>query len=130
MTKTIKIILISGGIILLIVLGFYFMPSSSSTDSGLSKSVAAPGMSADDSSNATAFLSTLLSLKKIKVDTSIFTSPIFTKLQDNTVPILNDGVVGRQNPFSEIDNTTPVDNGMSFPQINNGVDTKNTTPAN
>jgi hypothetical protein len=129
MTKTIKIVLIAGGAILLVVLGFYFMPSSSSTDSGLVKSVSPSGISSADSSNATAFLSTLLSLNKIKVDTSIFTSPVFTKLQDNTVPILNDGVVGRSNPFSEIDGTTPVDNGMSFPQINNVVDTKSTTPA-
>lgn len=128
MNKTIKIILIAGGVVVLLALGFYFFSSSDKNNSAIIKNPAVN--SPADSSNATAFLTTLLSLNKIKVDTTIFKNPIFTRLKDNTVPILNEGGVGRPNPFAELDNTTPVDNGMTFPQINNGVSTKNTTPQN
>lgn len=130
MTKTIKIILIVAGVILVGILGFYFMSKDKNVDSSLVVQ-STPMSPKVDSSDATAFLSTLLSLNKIKIDIALFNNPIFTRLKDNTVPILNEGGVGRSNPFAEItSNNMPVDNGMSLPQINNDVTAKNVTPSN
>lgn len=50
----------------------------------------------------TAFLLTLSSLKKITIDTSIFESKAFKKLNDNTVN-LEQAQTGRPNPFAPID---------------------------
>lgn len=48
----------------------------------------------------TAFINTLLSLKKIKIDTSLFSNKAFTILRDNSVQIsLDNNSVGRPNPF-------------------------------
>lgn len=49
----------------------------------------------------TAFLATLTSLTKIRIDTSIFTNEAFKRLQDNTVN-LEPAVTGRENPFAPI----------------------------
>jgi len=50
------------------------------------------------------FLSTLVSLKKIKIDTAFFSNSLFNKLQDNSVRI-ESIVPGRNNPFAPIDET-------------------------
>ena len=56
----------------------------------------------DQISADTAFLATLTSLKKIKIDTSIFSSTGFKSLNDNTVN-LEAVAPGRPNPFAPID---------------------------
>lgn len=48
------------------------------------------------------FLSTLVSLKKIKIDISLFSNNLFNKLEDNSVRI-EPVVPGRNNPFAPID---------------------------
>lgn len=50
----------------------------------------------------TVFLSTLDYLKSIQIDASIFISSSFKSLEDNTVIIDSNRVVGRSNPFSPI----------------------------
>lgn len=50
----------------------------------------------------TAFLATLTSLTKIRIDTSLFSNVAFQKLQDNTV-VLEKPDPGRENPFAPID---------------------------
>jgi hypothetical protein len=60
----------------------------------------------------TDFLSTLLNISKIKVDGTIFSSPSFNSLQDNNVPIINEEIVGRSNPFAPLEgvkNTLNID---------------------
>ncbi len=59
----------------------------------------------DQISQDTAFLVTLTSLTKIKIDTSIFDSTPFNLLNDNTV-ILEPTVAGRPNPFAPVSSTT------------------------
>ena len=49
----------------------------------------------------TAFLATLTSLTKIRIDTSLFSNVAFQKLQDNTV-VLEQPDPGRENPFAPI----------------------------
>jgi hypothetical protein len=48
-----------------------------------------------------AFISKLASLNKIKIDTSLFSNKLFTKLTDNNIEI-EAGAVGRSNPFALI----------------------------
>lgn len=55
----------------------------------------------------TAFLSSLVSLNRIKIDNSLFSNVSFKLLHDNTVN-LEQGNLGRTNPFAPIDAT--VDN--------------------
>lgn len=118
MSKTLKILLIIGGMLILAFAVYSFWPSGSS-NSTLSKSTDTPSANTE---STTAFLSTLLSLNKIKIDRTIFQSPAFSQLQDNTVPISNDGgVVGRPNPFASIDGQNTADASLSFPQINTGA---------
>jgi hypothetical protein len=47
------------------------------------------------------FLTTLVSLKKMNIDTDLFTNKSFNSLQNNTV-VIEPVVAGRQNPFSPI----------------------------
>jgi hypothetical protein len=61
------------------------------------------------------FLTTLASLKNIKIDTSIFTNDSFKSLQDNSVKI-ESVVPGRLNPFSPVSNTYV--NSNSNPGLN------------
>lgn len=88
--------------------------SSSSTSSLSSSSQNSPVSSVLNGSNTidkisqdTAFLYTLTSLNRIKIDTSIFDDASFKALNDNTV-VLEPGVPGRQNPFAAISSNTPV----------------------
>lgn len=59
----------------------------------------------DKISQDTAFLYTLTSLTKIKIDTSLFADASFSALNDNTV-LLEPSVTGRPNPFAPIVNAT------------------------
>jgi hypothetical protein len=58
----------------------------------------------------TEFLSTLLNISKIKVDSTIFASPAFNSLADNNVPIRNEEVVGRTNPFAPLEGSQNIPN--------------------
>lgn len=59
----------------------------------------------DQISQDTAFLATLVSLNKIKIDTSLFKNNAFQTLVDNSVK--SESVTpGRANPFAPIDNSS------------------------
>src|SRR5258708_1033251 len=47
-------------------------------------------------------LKVLLSLNGIKLDEEIFSSPLFTSLQDFTLTLPSSGGIGRSNPFAPI----------------------------
>lgn len=49
-----------------------------------------------------AFLSTLLNIKNLRLETSIFDSEAFQNLKDFTVPITSFGDEGRPNPFAPL----------------------------
>ena len=108
--------------ILIIFSGFYLYFSNeleseaaittSSNSVTSSKSISSTISQKDKIVSDTAFINTLLSLKKIKIDTSLFSNKAFTILRDNSVQItLDNNSVGRPNPFllmgAESTNTTP-----------------------
>ena len=79
--------------------------ASAATDSSLSSSItdtALPSSADDKIAEDTAFLSTLVSLKTINIDASLFSDASFNALNDNTVK-LNPVSPGRANPFAAID---------------------------
>jgi hypothetical protein len=53
----------------------------------------------------TAFLSTLTSLTKIKIDTSLFANKAFMSLRDNEV-VIEPVIPGRANPFASLDTSS------------------------
>jgi hypothetical protein len=75
-----------------------------------------PLSSTDDKINGEiSFLSTLASLKRIKIDKTLFSNEFFIRLRDNTVAI--DPVdAGRINPFAPIQATNPVNN-LTTPRL-------------
>jgi len=64
--------------------------------------IAGNGTSAAQSQLGREFLTTLLNLKTITLDDSIFTAPAFTSLQDFTAPVATTDIEGRQNPFAPL----------------------------
>lgn len=124
MSKIIKIILIVAVIALLGFVSFYFINQKSDTSSIDTPSV--------ETASSTSFISTLLSLNKIKIDPTLFKNPFFLKLQDNTVSVKNEsGVVGRTNPFAQIEVQSTSSSEILLPQINTNlnVESKNINPA-
>lgn len=56
----------------------------------------------ENENNDTAFLNTLDYIKSMQIDPSIFLSSSFKSLEDNTVIIDSNRIIGRTNPFSSI----------------------------
>lgn len=113
MNKNIKNIIIVAIIVVGGGVGYLMLFGGSSSDSNSSLSVSS-GISSEniDSqiANDTAFLATLLGLSGIKIDSQLFFSKTFSSLSDNTVEIVNNGTIGRENPFAPLDeDTTSVD---------------------
>ncbi len=62
------------------------------------------GMSSEQIGND--FLTTLLSVKDIRIESELFTSTAFTALQDFSRPLLPDNNPGRPNPFAPLGSDT------------------------
>ncbi len=128
MKRTYHTFLVGFAITLLLGTGFlYFSHSFSSeaadaTTGSLSSSNAtttgtAPVDNADINAK-TAFLATFTSLTTIKIDTTLFSNPLFAALHDNNVTI--DPVTpGRPNPFAPIDTTVTVATAALAPVVTN-----------
>lgn len=86
----------NGGTIVPIAFG-----SSLASSNGGEVSPITPTMGNDIASDIS-FLTTLVSLKQIKIDTSLFINSSFNKLQNNAVK-LEPVVAGRVNPFAPMD---------------------------
>ena len=52
------------------------------------------------------FITTLLSVKSIKLDDTIFKEPSFISLRDSSIILVQDGNEGRPNPFAPIGSET------------------------
>lgn len=93
------------GIMLVLVLGYLFF-SGGDEESALvtsdSSSVVTPPLSGADSRIAGDFLSVLLSIRGITLDTTIFSDPAFLSLRDSSIELVPDGNEGRPNPFAPI----------------------------
>jgi hypothetical protein len=73
----------------------------------------------DKISSDISFLSSLVALKNIKIDTSLFTDDSFNKLENNAVKIVP-VTAGRENPFAPISNINSVDittSTVSVPKV-------------
>lgn len=51
---------------------------------------------------------TLLALRSVKLDGTIFSEPAFTQLQDYSQPIIQEPI-GRENPFAPLETAAPAD---------------------
>jgi len=117
MSKTLKNFLTPLIIVTVLFGGYSYLSKitrSQAAESGLSSSLNTTASQSTGNipdakiAEDTAFLQTLSSLTKIKIDTAIFSSKAFTSLKDNEV-IIDPVQPGRANPFSIIDSNTTVD---------------------
>ena len=105
MNPKVKNIIIFVAVGIVLVLAFiYFLGGDDIPEEGLvssfgpnteSFSEAEPGITQD-------FLSLLLSVRSIRLDTSLFSSSSFEALRDSSVILVPDGNEGRPNPFAPI----------------------------
>lgn len=115
MTPKIKNILIFVTIgAVFVFIYFFFIRSSAPTPSlvaSTSDATATDGTATDSSTSNTAitqnFLSTLLGVNNIKLDTTILSDPAFISLHDSTVLLTPDPNPGRPNPFAQFGDDTP-----------------------
>ena len=130
MNPKLKTILIIVAIVIIIGVVIFFVSSKSSPSGsqsrGLVSSTGAPVTSVStrsDDSIGNQFVSTLLNLKDIKLDNSLFSDPAFQSLNDFTITLVQPGGEGRANPFAPF-TTTIVPNltieGSPTPAPNGG----------
>lgn len=109
----IKKILIFAGIAVAIILVYVFFlrpdatpkPALQSTSSQPSPSAPSAGGTASTKVDKTArgdFLTLLLSVKSIKLESAIFENPAFGALEDSSIELVHEGNEGRVNPFAKI----------------------------
>jgi hypothetical protein len=114
-------------VIIVILIALYMQFSSSlkseaDTTSPLSSSLAdsytggAPGSTDNQIAQDTAFLQTLTSLTRIKIDASVFSNKSFLSLKNNEV-MIESVVAGRPNPFAVIDLATSETNTTKASQV-------------
>lgn len=89
------------------VYGSALASSTGVTDTGAGNNTA---------NNDTAFLTTLMSLNAIKIDTTLFSNDAFNKLQSNAVKI-EQVAPGRVNPFAPIDIVQINTNAIAIPKV-------------
>jgi regulatory protein YycI of two-component signal transduction system YycFG len=102
--KNIIIILVLVGVL---VLGYIFFIKGNSDQANLTSSAISNLLPSNDvSTNNIAvdseFVTTLLSVKNIKLNNSIFSSTDFLNLRDSSIGLVQDGNEGRKNPFAPI----------------------------
>ncbi len=139
MSKNIKniiitiVIVVGGGVGYLLLFGNSKDQNSNSSLSIYDSSIPSENIDTQISDD-TAFLSTLLGLSEIKIDSQLFLNPTFNSLEDNTVEIVNSGVIGRENPFAPLDGpeiNTTTDAAVSLPvSAEPKIDIITTTPVN
>jgi hypothetical protein len=127
--------------VLILVYVFFIKPSSSSnqanlvSSSGTTTSTATGSGTDTGTQNATSsiagnFLTLLLSVKTIQLNTDIFSDPAFTSLHDSSIVLVPDATTGRPDPFAQFGaedvatptsstrtgtNTTPIMPGTTNP---------------
>lgn len=115
----IKKILIFAGIAVAIILVYVFFlrpdatpkPALQSTSSQPSPSAPSAGGTASTKVDKTArgdFLTLLLSVKSIKLESAIFENTAFDALKDSSIELVHEGNEGRINPFAKIGFDEPV----------------------
>jgi hypothetical protein len=133
MKKNIKTILIVVGALIAAVVVYSVFFSNKTDESGgtlISGNTSQPV----DSSNQAAvsgvnisqeFVSLLLNLKKLNLDTSLFQDPVFQSLKDKTISFEDPGGQGRPNPFAPIGSDFVPESDDNVDQNNNDNDNDN-----
>lgn len=106
-----KLILIASGLVVAVLVWYGLSPSSVEPD--LVSSPAAEGSQVDQG-----IVPTLLTLRAVKLDGTIFSAAAFTRLKDFSTDIVSEPV-GRTNPFAPLSARTRT-----------GTSTQTSTPAN
>ncbi len=102
-------------------------PLASSLNEGAMGSFGATGTDSQITQD-TAFLQTLTSLTRIKIDVSLFANKSFRSLKNNEV-VIEPVVAGRPNPFASIDLATSATNTTNSAQVSTDTPTQITTTA-
>jgi hypothetical protein len=99
---------------------------------GMTSSGPVPLLTSDTPANAAGqeLVETLLQLRAVKLDGTIFNEPAFMSLQDYSQPIIQEPV-GRENPFAPLDAGAPNNNPNAANAAAAGAaqGTNNTPPA-
>ena len=130
-SKIKNIIILVGVVLVLIFVYFYFFGKSGNQEPAL---VTTGGTTTGTNTNTNTtpvsanptppvggdFLSILLNLNNIKLDTSIFSDKAFISLHDSTIELLPDNNQGRPNPFAPIGSDIIVNpvNNVNMPSSN------------
>lgn len=109
--KTKNIIILVGVAVVLILIYVFFIKKSPTADTSLTSTTGATlpsntGVTSGVPNTDTSFVSVLLSVKNLHLDTSIFTDPAFLSLEDGSITLVQDGTQGRPNPFAPIGSET------------------------
>ncbi len=92
-------------VVVLIIVGYLFFFSGSSADKNENaisdKTVNEKYLTEEEKQVGGKVLSLLLRMKSIKLESGIFSNPVFEKLKDNSQKI-QDEPVGRDNPFKSV----------------------------
>lgn len=103
--KNIIIVVILAGAL---ILGYIFfikgkgVDKANLTSSGISDLLPNSDAVTNDIAVDSEFVTTLLSVKNIKLNNSIFSSTDFINLRDSSIVLVQDGNEGRRNPFAPI----------------------------
>ncbi len=104
MSSKIKNISIFVGIFILLIAGYYFFFGNKTSAPALQTTSGVPTTASSaspvgNSGVGKEFLDTLLNVKNIKLDASIFSNPSFTSLHDFDLSLIQEQNPGRKNPF-------------------------------
>lgn len=124
----IKKILILVGIIVLVIIAISVFSNKDKTTTGTLVSsngdIVSPALG--ESTVGEDFLVTLLNLRSIKLDDTLFADQKFRSLQDFTITLVPEGNIGRPNPFAPIG--TDVETTAVTSATATTTPTTNTTP--
>lgn len=129
MFKLKNIFIFLGALIILILVYVFFFSSSPEEESNLITTSADPDAElpapTENNIGTQDFLKILLSVKSIKLDSSIFADPSFATLRDSSITLVPDGSEGRPNPFAPIgqEGGNPINTGSSSSGAQGGTST-------
>lgn len=104
------------------------LKSEASLISSLQSSLSTNLFSGDDKiSSDISFIGTLASLNNIQIDTTLFSSPNFISLKDNTVNLEKGVIPGRINPFAPAKINSKANSDFSLIKTNNPAEIKDTS---
>ncbi|MEO5635187.1 MAG: hypothetical protein ABIS26_01585 [Candidatus Paceibacterota bacterium] len=136
MPKIRNIIIFAAILIAIILIYVFFIKSPSDQPSLVTSTPTTNDVTVlpntEDASVANDFLNLLLSVKSIKLDSSIFKDEAFRSLHDSSIILVPDGTEGRPNPFAPFGNdnvpATPASQTTTTTTLPDAT-TPSTTPA-